>query len=125
MNERTVLAWLRLNLAFITLAFKYCKLGEYYYSSDSETAHTMSVAFVSMLLFLCGGLFITILPWSWYRGFDRFRVCKSMLDYDITKLAEYLHQGGFDYDNMSLGMLVSFSFVTIVTSTTIMTWVIK
>jgi uncharacterized membrane protein YidH (DUF202 family) len=110
-NERTILAWFRTNLAFVTLSFKYMKLAESY-----------PFGIVGLLLLFCGGLFMVVLPWSWYAGFHRFEVCKDLIDYDITKLSAYLHIMGFDYQNMALGLLVMTSFVVIIVSSTIIIW---
>jgi len=112
-NERTVLAWFRTNLAFVILSFKYMKLADTY-----ENIHSIA----RILLYLCGGLFMLVLPFSWYSGFRRFQKCKEMLDYDITRISAYLHKMGFDLDNIAFGLLIFTSFFAITLSSTLIIW---
>ena len=113
-NERTVLAWLRTNLAFITLSFKYMKLANAFEDMRDTTA--------SIMLLVCGGVFMVLLPVSWWSGYHRYAKCKELLDYDITRISAYLHKMGFDLDTSVFFLLVSLSFVTICYSSTIIIW---
>jgi uncharacterized membrane protein YidH (DUF202 family) len=116
-NERTILAWFRTNLAFITLSFKYMNLGVKYDDDSSEYSYSAAV-----MLFITGGLFMAFLPISWHYGYTRFEKCKDMLDYDITKISGYLYKMGFDVDNAALGALIYCSFFAITISSTIIIW---
>lgn len=113
-NERTVLAWLRTNLAFITLSFKYMKLANAFEDMRDTTA--------SIMLLVCGGIFMVLLPVSWWSGYHRYAKCKELLDYDITRISAYLHKMGFDLDTSVFFLLVSLSFITICYSSTIIIW---
>jgi hypothetical protein len=112
-NERTVLAWFRTNLAFVILGLKYLKLGNVYLDSEH---------FASILLFICGGVFLAILPFSWYSGYYRYEKCKEMIDYNIDQLGNFLYKLGFDFDNMSLAFIIFSSFFGIIISSTMIIW---
>ncbi len=112
-NERTVLAWLRTNLAFVVIALKFMVLAKTYSSVGST---------VSMILYSIGGLYMLLLPLSWYSGFDRFRRCKEMLDYDISEISRYLYKMGFDTDILALFILIAVSFLGVVVGGTIIIW---
>ncbi len=112
-NERTVLAWLRTNLAFVVIALKFMVLAKTYSSVGST---------VSMILYSIGGLYMLLLPLSWYSGFDRFRRCKEMLDYDISEISRYLYKMGFDTDILALFILIVVSFLGVVVGGTIIIW---
>ena len=111
-NERTVLAWFRTNLALVTLSFKYMKLAQTF--EDRMYASTM--------LSVCGGIFVVLLPISWWSGYSRYEKCKELLDYDVAKISAYLHKMGFDLDNSVFFMLVFSSFVTLCYSSTLIIW---
>jgi uncharacterized membrane protein YidH (DUF202 family) len=112
-NERTVLAWFRTNLAFVTLGMKYLKLGNVYLSTERVA---------SVVLFICGGLFMVILPFSWYSGYSRYAKCKEMIDYNAEQIGVYLHKMGFDFDNVSLAIVIFASFFGIIFSSTVIIW---
>lgn len=112
-NERTVLAWFRLNLALVVVSMKYMSLSETYFTSQSKMA---------IFLLLCGGLLVLTLPYSWYSGFLRFEACKEMIDYNSLKLGQYLDKMGFDFDNASLAFIFLVSFLCIVISCSVIIW---
>jgi uncharacterized membrane protein YidH (DUF202 family) len=123
-NERTILAWFRTNLAFVTLSLKYMTLAQKYddpSSSSDGTGNRYSHA-AAIVLYLCGGLFVLFLPLSWHFGWNRFKKCREILDYDITKISTYLYKMGFDLDNAALGSLIVISFFGIAISSTIIIW---
>jgi len=110
-NDRTVLAWFRCNLAFVALSFKYMKLASAY--------EDKSVAWV---LLLSGAVFMILLPISWWSGYRRYSKCKDLLDYDITRISSYLHKMGFDLDSSVFFVIILLSFVTICYSSTVIIW---
>ncbi len=112
-NERTVLAWFRMNLAFVSLSLKYLDKGYTYHSSAPVAA---------LLLFCCGGLFVLLLPLSLQSGYRRYHQCKQYLDFNVAQLGSFLHQLGFDFDNVTLGIVVFASFAGIIASSFIIIW---
>ena len=56
-NERTVLAWLRLCMAFISLSFKFKTLAFDYYEDAGYS--------LSTFLYLVGGFYVLMLPFTW------------------------------------------------------------
>jgi uncharacterized membrane protein YidH (DUF202 family) len=113
-NERTVLAWFRVCLSFVTIAIKFMKLGQVYMDYNTRVTST--------LLLLCGGLYVFILPHTWFTGFQRYRRCKEMIDFDMTQLSGYLHKMGFNADIASLAVLIGISFVSLCVSGTYIIW---
>jgi len=111
-NDRTVLAWFRCNLAFVSLSLKYMKLASSY-------SHA---AYVSFVLLGSGGVFMVLLPISWWSGYRRYSKCKELLDYDITRISSYLHKMGFDLDTSVFFFIVLLSFITICYSATAIIW---
>lgn len=113
-NERTFLAWLRTDLALLSLSFKYLKLANKYYLDETN--------FAALLLFFCGGVMIFAVPITWYSAVKRFQTCRDMLDFDITRITDYLHIMGFDYDNISFGVVILSSFICIVFVSSLIIW---
>lgn len=111
-NERTILAWLRANLALVTLSFKYMKLAAAF--EDRMYASTMLV--------VCGGIFVTLLPVSWWSGYRRYAQCKQLLDSDVAQISVYLHKMGFDLDSTVYFLLMLSAFVTLCYSSTLIIW---
>lgn len=105
-NERTVLAWFRANLALVALNFKYLKLAAAF--EDRMYASTM--------LAVCGGVFVTLLPISWWSGYRRYARCKQLLDSDVAQISVYLHKMGFDLDSSVFSLLVLSAFLTLCTA---------
>ena len=110
-NDRTVLAWFRCNLAFVSLSFKYMRLAS---TVDGTSAATV--------LLVSGGVFMVLLPVSWWSGFRRYSKCKELLDSDITRISAYLHKMGFDLDTSVFFAIILLSFVTICYSATMIIW---
>jgi len=117
-NERTLLAWIRTDLAFITIAFKFMKLGNVYYDR-APASYGVGAA---ELLFICGGLYVLVLPVSLVSGYRRFQRCKEMLDFDLPQISQYLKKMAFDIDILSLALLIVFSFIGIVLGSTLIIW---
>ena len=117
-NERTFLAWLRTDLAFITIALKFMTLGSVYYDRAPATYGIR----VAEILFVCGGLYVLVLPASFVSGYRRFQRCKEMIDFDLTQISLYLRKMTFDIDILSLALLIAFSFFGIVFGSTLIIW---
>ena len=117
-NERTLLAWIRTNLAFVTIAFKFMKLGNVYYAR-APLSYGIGAAEV---LFICGGLYVLVLPVSLVTGYRRFQRCKEMIDFDLPQISQYLRKMVFDIDILSFALLIAFSFVGIVFGSSLIIW---
>lgn len=113
-NERTVLAWFRVCLSFITIAIKFMKLGQVYMDHNTKVT--------SILVLICGGLYVFILPHTWYTGFQRYLRCKEMIDFDMNQLSSYLHKMGFNADIASLASLIGLSFISLCVSGSYIIW---
>ena len=110
-NDRTVLAWFRCNLAFVSLSLKYMKLASAYHDNSA-----------AVVLLVSGGIFMILLPISWWSGYRRYSKCKELLDYDISRISSYLHKMGFDLDTSVFFMIMLLSFFTICYSSTVIIW---
>ena len=110
-NDRTVLAWFRCNLAFVSLSLKYMKLASAYHDNSA-----------AVVLLASGGIYMILLPISWWSGYRRYSKCKELLDYDISRISSYLHKMGFDLDTSVFFMIMLLSFVTICYSSTVIIW---
>ena len=117
-NERTLLAWVRTDLAFVTIAFKFMKLGNVYYAR-APLSYGLGAA---EILFICGGLYVLVLPVSLFTGYRRFQRCKEMIDFDLPQISHYLRKMAFDIDILSFAILIALSFFGIVFGSILIIW---